>query len=42
MVPENNGIHKYMASARHKNGAEDYAKAAWYNNRLAEYLKTHT
>lgn len=32
-------IHKYTARARMKNQAEDYAKSAWYNNYLVEFLK---
>jgi hypothetical protein len=30
---------KYQARARNKNGDEDLAKAAWYANYLAEFLK---
>lgn len=32
-------VHKYLARARKKNGAEDYAKAAWYSSRLDDYLR---
>ena len=30
---------KYQLRARLKNGAEDYAKASWYADRLTNYLK---
>jgi hypothetical protein len=30
---------KYNARARKKNGREDYAKAAWYQNELSRYLE---
>jgi Protein of unknwon function (DUF3310) len=33
---------KYQARARHKNGAEDYAKAAWYATYLADFMKRHS
>lgn len=32
-------IIKYQARARLKAGAEDYAKAAWYANYLADFIK---
>lgn len=32
-------IIKYNARALKKNGAEDYAKAAWYANYLADFVK---
>ncbi len=31
-------IYKYMARAKQKGGEQDYAKAAWYNNHLQDYL----
>lgn len=34
-------IHKYMARAVRKGHAEDYAKSAWYNNHLTDYIKRH-
>jgi len=34
-------IHKYTARADKKGRAEDYAKAAWYNNHLVGYIKRH-
>ena len=30
---------KYNARANLKGGAEDYAKAAWYQNRLDEFMR---
>lgn len=32
-------IIKYEARAAKKNGAEDYAKAAWYASYLADFVK---
>ena len=32
-------IIKYNARARRKGGDQDYAKAAWYQNYLVEFLK---
>jgi len=32
-------IHKYLARANQKDGEEAYAKAAWYNNYLQDYLR---
>lgn len=32
-------IHKYLARAAKKNGSQDYEKAEWYANRLAQFTK---
>lgn len=32
-------IHKYLARANKKDGAEAYAKAAWYSRYLTDYEK---
>lgn len=32
-------VHTYLARAIHKNGSEDYAKAAWYSAYLSEFSK---